>query len=471
MYEDGGGPKYFMNRLPQDDDELWWYIYGVFGIKVPRTQVCDDHTTPFKALADAYFARYPVAVWKASRGYGGKSYTLALLAALEALNLAAETNVLGGSAAQSLNVHAHSMEMWHAPNCPKMFDRDSTKFDTWLSNGGHIRTLLASQTSVRGPHPQRLRLDEIDEMDVAILEAAQGQPMRKIRSGELIETQTVMSSTHQYPDGTMAYILERAKKTQWPVYTWCYRETSNPVDGWLTADEVERKKSEIPHHMWETEYDLQEPSFEGRAINSDLVKLAFSESFGEWSGEEPVWAEEPGPGKYVTGIDWAKAQDMTVVATFKVSNYNPVQYRCVAWQKMNRLPWSVMVTKALEQWDKYGGVLVHDATGIGNVVDDLIKDKVTFSQAKRIRPVVMTGGQFRSNLFAEYVAAIERQDVMYPMIKYPYYEHLYVTDDALYRGHPPDSIVAAALAWRIRPRFKTGDGLPTGFSKEVVFDI
>ena len=38
-----------------------------------------------------------------------------------------------------------------------------------------IQALTAAQTAVRGAHPTRLLLDEIDEMKLPILEAAQGQ--------------------------------------------------------------------------------------------------------------------------------------------------------------------------------------------------------------------------------------------------------------------------------------------------------
>ena len=43
--------------------------------------------------------------------------------------------------------------------------------------GNTITALTASQTSIRGAHPARLRLDEADEMRLPILEAAQGQTM------------------------------------------------------------------------------------------------------------------------------------------------------------------------------------------------------------------------------------------------------------------------------------------------------
>jgi hypothetical protein len=278
-----------INRLPQDDDELWWTVQGLWGYKIPRVAVCPTHTSPFQAFADAYFARSPVSIWKASRGFGGKSRTLGVLGLTEMALLGSEVNVLGGSGAQSLNVHQTSQTAWSWHHAPKaLLTQPPTKYDTDLKNGGHMRSLMASQTSVRGSHPPRLRLDEIDEMDLDILEAAQGQPMRQRGPHGIIETQTVMSSTHQYPDKTMTAMLQRAAEKHWPVYEWCWRETSNPYDGWLEPDEVERKRNEISQHMWDTEYDLQEPSVEGRAIDTDAVERCFDAELGAMSGTKAI---------------------------------------------------------------------------------------------------------------------------------------------------------------------------------------
>lgn len=452
--------KTVVRRLPQDDDELWWAVQGLWGYKLPRTPVCPGHTSPFQAFADAFFARSSVSVWKASRGFGGKSRTLGILGLTEMALLGCEVSVLGGSGAQSLNVHATSQEAWSWHNSPKgLLTSPPTKFDTNLSNGGHMRSLMASQTSVRGPHPQRLRLDEIDEMDLDILEGAQGQPMRKRGPHGLIETQTVMSSTHQYPDKTMTEMLKRARDRGWPIYEWCWRETSNPIDGWLTTEEVERKRGEIMEHMWATEYDLQEPSVEGRAINTEAVERCFDPAYGEFDGHKKI-AADPIPGvNYITGIDWAKEKDMTVIATFDTTE---LPWVCVAWQKIQRLPWPVMIKMAMDQWLKYGGRMVHDATGIGNVVHDYIKEELPRPMHDKVTPVVMGGGRERSNFFNDYVAAIEGDELRYPRIHYAYDEHRYVTVDDLFgRGHPPDSVVAGALAWS-RRRHKITVGLPSG---------
>lgn len=234
-------------RPPQTDDELYEFVQMLWGVTIPRTPVCPEHQTPFEAFADAYFARHPVAVWKASRGLGGKSRTLAYLDLTEIVVLGSQNTLLGGSGAQSLNVHEAMREGWDWDMAPRHMIKQETNITTKLTNGGYIRALTASQRSVRGPHPQRLRLDEIDEMDQDILDAALGQPMpRKNKRGEMVNTSTVMSSTHQYADKTMTAMLRQAKERNWPIFQWCIASGSLvttdrgevPVEEVLTTDRV-----------------------------------------------------------------------------------------------------------------------------------------------------------------------------------------------------------------------------------------
>ena len=160
-------------RPPQDDDELWWYVKAVWGVEIPRKRICEGHKSPFEAFANAYFCRDPISVWKASRGFGGKSTMLGMLTIMEATTLGAQVTVLGGSASQSTRVHEVTHEAWYSARAPKhLLSGDPTRFHTRLTNGAWILALMASQKSVRGPHPQRLRLDEVDEMEIPIFEAA-----------------------------------------------------------------------------------------------------------------------------------------------------------------------------------------------------------------------------------------------------------------------------------------------------------
>lgn len=428
-----------LGRPPQDDDELWEVVRLLWGISIPRTPICPHHQSPFDAFADAYFARSPFSIWKASRGMGGKTNTLGLLALTEAVTLGAQVTVLGGSAAQSLRVYEISLEAWAHKNAPTGLLVDQpNKYSTNLTSGAWIRALTASQRSVRGQHPQRLRLDEIDEMELEILEAAQGQPMSK--NG--IQTQTVASSTHQYPDKTMTEMLKRAKEKGYPVYEWCWRETVQP-HGWLPVSEVERKRSEVSQAMWDIEFDMQEPSFEGRAIDAEKVDEMFSLSThpkvsGE-VGKEYLFEKYNGEGVYITGIDWAKQRDYTVIATLR-TDVEP--WRVVAFERTHREAWGDMVKKAQDRVAKYPGKLVHDATGIGNVVEDYIEiDSI---------PYVITGSN-KKNLFSEYISACERGLIQSPMVESMYQDHKYAGFDDIYgNGHTPDSMVAMALAWAER---------------------
>lgn len=453
--------QFVFNRLPEDDEELWWTIRALWGYTIPRTKVCPTHTPPFQAVADAFFARHAMTIWKGSRGLAGKSRSLALLGLTEAALLGCEVSILGGSGAQSLNVHAATQSAWHWHAAPRgLLSQDPSRYYTYMKHGGSLQTLTASQNSVRGPHPPRLRMDEIDEMDLDILEAALGQPMEQQNYlGKTVPTQTVMSSTHQYPDKTMNEMLKRAKEAGWPVYEWCYKDTSNPIDGWLKPEAVERTRSIIPEHMWRTEYDLQEPSFEGRAFDTDMVDAAFDPGMGVFAGDKPIISPQEQGAYYITAVDWAKEQDQTIIATYDSAQ---TPWVCVAWQRCNRQPWPMMVSKALSQWRHFGGKFVHDATGVGNVVEDLIREQANYHESKAIKGVVLSHGRERQNLFSEYIACIEHGDMKYPRIEYAWAEHRYCTVDDLYgRGHPPDSVIVGALAWSMRKK-KIVLGIPTG---------
>ena len=422
---------------PETDEELKAFLWKQFGVRIPDTKVCEDHITPFRAFADAYFARHGVTVWKASRGLGGKSYLLALLGHCEANVLAADVTILGGSGEQATRVLEYLQKL--------SGDEENTQRRTVYASGGRVTALMASSKSARGPHPQRMRLDEVDEMDLTILDAAMGQPM----GTDKIAKQTVMSSTHHYPDATFTEVLKRAAEKNWPIYEWCYKESSAEPDGWLTESEIESKRGEVTDAMWKAEYDLQEPSPEGRAILPEKVDLCFRKELGEYEGKlgETIVIEEPVKGaRYATGCDWAKKKDFTVIDTLRV-DVRPM--RRVCWTRTGRLPWPMMVAKFDAQVAKYPGSACHDSTGVGDVVDDY---KTVEAEA------VVMAGQTRGDVFTQYIAAIEGEHIVSAKIRYCEGEHRYCTNEDLGgSGHPPDSLVAGAMAYRAsqKPQLET----------------
>jgi hypothetical protein len=420
------------------DEELFAFVEHTWGIHIPDVQVCENHSTPARAFAEAYFARAPMSVWMASRGFGGKSHLLALLTLTEAVTLPANANILGGSGIQSQRVLEHMAAFWMYKDAPRsLLASEPAKKETRLKNGAKIEALMASQRSVRGPHPQRLRLDEIDELDLALFDASMGQTLSK--NG--IKTQTVMSSTRQYTNGTMATILQRAAEKNWPVHEWCYRESMQP-HGWLSPEDVAQKQTEVTTAMWNAEYELQEPSPGSRAIQPDKVAAMFKAELGEFAGDlhEYIEIEAPVPGaKYSTGADWARKQDYTEIITFRI-DVNPA--RLVAFLRTGRLDWPIMVGFYNSRVQRYPGQAFHDGTGIGDVVSSLFTVPAT--------GVIMVG-RARADLLTNYIAAIEHGEIEAPLIRSLKSEHQYASHEDVYASgdghHLPDGIAAGALAW------------------------
>jgi hypothetical protein len=433
----GGFTEYEFELPLRTERELEMFVDVAFGVRIPRVAVCKGHCSPWRAFADAYFARDPVSVWKASRGFGGKSFLLSLLSLVEAVTLRAEVNLLGGSGQQSERVLEAMNRLWHYEGAPRRLLVGEAKKVTTLRNGAKIQALMASQRSVRGPHPQRLRMDEVDEMDLAILDAAMGQPMT--RNG--IRAQTVLSSTHQNPDGTMTEILKRAADVDvdWPVYEWCYHETLEP-HGWLSALDLDDKRRSVSKAMFEVEYDLQEPSVENRVFDTAAVSRMFRDEMGSFKGlpgEDCQAAPPREKATYATGADWARKQDWTIIVTLR-TDVTPM--KVVKFLRIGRQPWPSMLKRFDDRIREYPGAACHDGTGLGDVVDGFVT---------AVADPIMFVGRERSNILSEYVAAVERGEIESPTIEMMEADHRYATWDDVYgSGHCPDSIVAMALAYR-----------------------
>lgn len=433
----GGFIEYEFDLPLKTDRELSMFVDVAFGVRIPDRAICPGHCSPWAAFRDAYFARDPVAVWKASRGFGGKSFLLSALSLTEAVTLRADVNLLGGSGQQSERVLEAMSKLWHYEGAPRRLLVGDAKKTTTLRNGAKVQALMASQRSVRGPHPQRLRMDEVDEMDIAILDAAMGQPM----TARGVRAQTVLSSTHQNPDGTMTEILKRAfdVDVDWPVYEWCYKETLEP-HGWLSPIDLDDKRRSVSRAMFEVEYDLQEPSVEGRVIDGEAVASMFRESLGSFKGlqgEDCVGALPKEKATYATGADWARTRDWTIIVTLR-TDCTPM--RVVRFLRIGRQPWPTMVGRFEQRIQEYPGAAAHDGTGLGDVVDGYVT-----GNADAVKLV----GRERSDILSEYIAAVERGEVVSPVIEYMQSEHRYATWDDVYgAGHCPDSIIAMALAYR-----------------------
>lgn len=436
------------NQIPtiRTEADLAAFVWDRFGVRIPNVRVCPGHCSPWEAFCSGYFASegHTVTVIKGSRGLAGKSFLVALLGTTIATTLRADVTILGGSAAQSNRVHKAMHKFWSAPNAPRhLLAGDPGSIKTKFHGGFEIEALTASQKSVRGPHPLALILDEVDEMDMKIFDASMGQTMD--RGGHM--GRTIIASTHQYDDGPMTEVLKRAEANGWRVCEWCYRETLEP-HGWLTASLVARKKAEMTTVMWNTEVELQEPSPEGRAIDTEKVDRMFmgEEILGQ--GDEFPYREFEPPvagATYATGADWARTSDFVEIVTLRD---DVLPMRLVAYQKFRKKPTPYIVAQFEHQTSRYPGRAAHDATSLGGKImhDLLTPEGAEFTATEGVTMV----GKVRHNLFTDWILAIEHELVVSPRIRTLYRQHKFVRNDDLFKSgeghHPPDGFVAGAMA-------------------------
>ena len=197
---------------------------------------------------------------------------------------------------------------------------------------------------------------------------------------------------------------------------------------------------------------LQEPRAEGRAIDLAAVERMFDATRGAHisPGElEHLWRGQPGPPAgawYCTGIDWAQKRDSTVAAIVRCDT-TPLQV--AAAYRTQRRSWLTMTEQVGALLDEYPGPGAHDATGAGNAMGAF----PALAPHDQLQGVTMVG-RVRTDLFRNDIGAIERHEIVGPRIDACYTEHLYCGEDDLFgSGHPPDTVVALALAYHA---FKTG---------------
>ena len=150
---------------------------------------CAGHTAPFDLFSHQVLERPSLSLWHGPRG-SGKSFLSALDTHLCSwFNPRHETRILGGSLAQSEQIHRALGEV--VLNTAPMYGGESRrlerlqKTEAVYENGSRVAILAASPTSVRGPHVPSLKLDEVDEIPEDIRDSALGMAM-EIRGQSVI---------------------------------------------------------------------------------------------------------------------------------------------------------------------------------------------------------------------------------------------------------------------------------------------
>ncbi len=187
------------------------------GLQFGPAPVCRGHAAPWDVLWRVVLDRPALALVLGPRG-GGKS----LLAAIDAhlcsrFDPGHGTRILGGSLAQSEQVFAALRGLIDARPGEALqverLGRDGARY----ANGSEVRILAASPTAVRGPHVPSLKLDEVDEIDPDVREAAMGMCMNRGST----RAATLMTSTWHRLGGPMSGLIERARAGDFPLFSYC----------------------------------------------------------------------------------------------------------------------------------------------------------------------------------------------------------------------------------------------------------
>jgi hypothetical protein len=209
---------------PATSRQLWQWVHRFTGIQIATQSVCRGHAAPFDLFARQVLERPSLALWHGPRG-GGKTFLSAIDTHLASrFHPRHGTRILGGSLSQSEQTYQALQEAILDGCGPYGSDADTLshvlKNEVLYQNGSHVSILAASPTSVRGPHVPSLKLDEIDEIDPEIREAAMGMAMEK----HGYTSSVLMTSTWHRVGGPMAELIERGRDGAFPVDTYCIFE-------------------------------------------------------------------------------------------------------------------------------------------------------------------------------------------------------------------------------------------------------
>lgn len=199
---------------PQTNSELWEFIRAHFNIELPWRSYTPGHSSPFGFVADAFFnPSRDYAAWACRSG--GKTLDASIIARLEHLFTdAIQSRVLSGSEDQAKNLYGY-WGNWALTVYPQQVAGQVNIKRTRI-NGGRMEILTASQKSVRGPKVQRLYIDEIDEVESELIEAAAGM----LATREDLPARTLYASTWHRVGGSMGKMIDRCPGNGVKLHRW-----------------------------------------------------------------------------------------------------------------------------------------------------------------------------------------------------------------------------------------------------------
>jgi hypothetical protein len=210
-------------NVPSTSEELYAYVLGTLGARIPRQALCAGHQAPWDYVWHSFADDGDCVVW-ACRG-GGKTFCAALSTILRAIfQPGCEQVILGGSQEQSERVARHVRDLLSRSG--ETLGDDSRRRRIVLSNRSVVHILAQSETSVRGVHADKIRCDEVELFDPEVWRAVCFCTTgRTARRGSL----EALSTAH-VKGGIMEQLIAACRGRSYPgrLFTWCLWEVIEP---------------------------------------------------------------------------------------------------------------------------------------------------------------------------------------------------------------------------------------------------
>ncbi len=226
-----------LQHEPRSAEGLHRFVGRLLKLSVPREAIVPGHAAPFDYLCHSFFDRGDCIVW-ASRG-GGKTM---LAAAATLLDLIFKPGIslciMAGSLEQSRRMFGYLLDLLETPYFMPLLAVKPTRQSVRLINGSRVELLAGSQRSVRGRRVQKLRCDELDDIDPDLWKAAQ-LTIRSARCGRHVVAGGIEAISTMHNVGGLM-------DTLWPADGNASATTTAPAFKWCALDVIERCSADRP---------------------------------------------------------------------------------------------------------------------------------------------------------------------------------------------------------------------------------
>lgn len=337
-------------RKAKDEEILGW-VETNLNVFFPRKAFCEEHVAPAEAFLKIFRDETTDAVMLANRN-GGKTTMFSTLSFMDSINYAnCETYMVAGSKEQAGKGYKYTKAYWDTkPEFHDMLEKEPMISETSLKNGSIIKVLAGSTTSVHGSHGQKLKADEIEEMEWNVFQGCLSIPQSKLN----IEASTILASTRHKAFGIMEDLVNNHAKMGYVLYQWCYKEIAAKCPfncikydgiacgvyskcplwdrcqgalhhsrGYYSVKDIISKFLKVDEETWVTQWECKQPVRAGLVFDASQIREADSLVYSsllptyvciDWGYSAPavfLLVQESNSGEMVRVIDELRLQFKT----------------------------------------------------------------------------------------------------------------------------------------------------------------